>query len=352
MENERPSGLALTGHDDHFDWIELMARSPSGEIVERAWVRIRDHGAIEAWRMRHNNTGVSHSICVYASPSRKARYVVPLYLRARSDSDLEGARRCLTEAGEQVLIQTQSASASVYWYLDGNNGFQLLMPFQAFDAFYSPWIFPLYADLAAQRDRFRPGFIDLSIYSPDYAWTFPNSRGPSGLYKIPLTEEEISTLSADEILAMAVSPRPDDSYLDAYVDKYAPWWFTSEIKRIEEQFTTCPQCSDSSAPYTADQPVVPCIQAIESAVLPDGMRHATYYSLASAYAGLRKHYPEIVAQLQTIDACNPIPDPNDIAKAAEHGCRHPCYPPCGSVLRQYCPEGGCKLGESRQQPRG
>ena len=244
MENERPSGLALTGHDDHFDWIELMARSPSGEIVERAWVRIRDHGAVEAWRMRHNNTGVSHSICVYASPSRKARYVVPLYLRARSDSDLEGARRCLTEAGEQVLIQTQSAPASVYWYFDGNNGFQLLMPFQAFDAFYSPWIFPLYVDLAAHRDRVRPGFIDLSIYSPDYAWTFPNSRGPSGLYKIPLTEEEISTLSADEILAMAVSPRPDDSYLDAYVDKYAPWWFTSELKRIEEQVTACPQCSD------------------------------------------------------------------------------------------------------------
>jgi hypothetical protein len=240
----------------------------------------------------------------------------------------------------------------VHWYFDGNNGFQLLIPSQIFDAFYSPWIFPLYADMAAQLDRSHPGFLDLSIYSQDYAWTFPNSRGPSGLYKIPLTEEEISELSADEIMAMAVSPRPEDSYLEECVGKYAPWWFTSELKRIEQELTTCPKCGDGSAEDTPDHPIVPCVQAIESAVLPSGARHATYYSLASVYAYLNMHYPEIVARLRAIDSCNPILDPNDIDKAAEYGCHHPCYPPCDSALRRYCPEGGCELGERRQRPTG
>jgi hypothetical protein len=352
MEYERPSGLARTGHDDTFDWVELLAQSPTGEIVERAWVRIGDHATIEAWLKRFDSACVSHSICVYAWPNRKARYVVPFYLHARSENDLEGARQCLSAAGEQVLIQTQAAPASVHWYFDGNNGFELLIPFQVFDAFYSPWVFPLYADIAAQLDRSHPGFLDLSIYLQDYAWTFPNSRAPAGLYKIPLTEDEVSELSADEILAMAVSPRPGPSYFDAYVGKYAPWWFTSELKRIEEQFATCPKCSDDSGQYMQDRSHAPCIRAIESAVLPDGMRHTTYYSLASAYAGLNIHYPEIVTRLQAIDACNPILDPNDIAKAAEHGCRHPYYPPCGSVLRQYCPAGGCTLSESKQSSTG
>jgi hypothetical protein len=352
MEYEGPSGLALTGHDDNFEWIELMAQSPSGEIIERTFVQIGDHDAIEAWPQRFGNTGVSHSICVYAWRSRKARYVVPFYLHARSDDDLEGARRCLVAAGEQVLIQMDGPPASVHWYFDGNNGFELLIPFQVFDAFYSPWIFPLYADIAAQQDRFRPGFLDVSIYSQDYTWTFPNSRGPSGLYKIPLTEAEISELSANEIVAMAVSPRPEDSHLEAYIGKYAPWWFTSELKRIEEQFATCPKCSDDSAQYMQDHLLAPCVQTIESAVLPEEMRHTTCYSLASVYAGLNMHYPEIVARLQAIDARNPILNPNDIAKAAEHGCRHPCYPPCGSVLRQFCRKESCEYSALRGDHTG
>jgi hypothetical protein len=52
MEYERPGGPALTGHDDKFDWVELLAQSPTGEIVQRAWVRIGDHETI-ADRLRH-----------------------------------------------------------------------------------------------------------------------------------------------------------------------------------------------------------------------------------------------------------------------------------------------------------
>ena len=209
MECERPSGLALTGNDDHYEWIELIARSSSGEIVARAFVRIGDHEAIDTWFKRFSNTRVflSHSICIYAGPTREARDVVPFYLHARSESDLDGAKRCLVEAGKQLLIQMEAPSACVHWYFDGHNGFELLIPWQTFDAFYSPWIFPLYADIAAQQDRIQPGFLDLSIYSQDYMWTFPNSRGAGGLYKIPLTEAEISELPAHEMLALATSRR-------------------------------------------------------------------------------------------------------------------------------------------------
>jgi len=353
MDYERPSGRALTGHDDNYDWIELMARSPSGELLARAFARKGDHETIGAWRERFDNTGASHSICVYASPTRKARYVVPFYLHAHSETDLEGAMRCLIEAGEQVSISMDGPPDSMHWYFDGRNGFDLLVPFQVFDAFYSPWTFALYADIAAHQDRLRPGFIDTSIYSQDYAWTLPNSRhSQSGLYKIPLTEDEISELSADQILAMAASPRFEDSCLEASIGKFPPWWFTSELRHIEQKLTACPKCCDGSANDTEDRPVVPCVHAMESAVLPDGTRHATYFRLASYFAYLNIHYPEIVARLEAIDGRNPIHDRNDIKRAAQFGCCHPSSPPCDAVLRRYCPKDGCELAEPSGDIRG
>jgi hypothetical protein len=352
MECERPSGRELTGNDDKFDWIELIAQSPCGAIVARTFIRSDDHEAMEAWPKRFNNAAVSHSICVYAEPNRQARYVAPFYLHARSEDNLEEPKRCLLKANEQILIAMQAPEDCIHWYFDGNNGYELLIPWQTFDAFYSPWIFDLYADIATQQDRLQPGFLDLSIYSPDYAWTFPNSRRPGGLYKIALTEAEIAELSADEILAMAASPRPEDSYLKACIGKYASWWYTGELKRIEQERTRCPKCSESPAQPTHGWAMLPCVQVIESAVLADGTRHATYYSLASAYAGLNMHYPEIIARLRAIDDRNPVLDPNDIEKAAAYGCQHPSYAPCGTALQQYCPDGGCTLLESQQRPTG
>jgi hypothetical protein len=82
---------------------------------------------------------------------------------------------------------------------------------------------------------------------------------------------------------------------------------------------------------------------LESTALPEGTRHATYRTLASYFAFLNIHYPGIVARLQEIDCRNPIRDPRDIKMAAAFGCRHPSSPPCDSIVRRYCPEGGCEL---------
>jgi hypothetical protein len=41
------------------------------------------------------------------------------------------------------------------------------------------------------------------------------------------------------------------------------------------------------------------------------------------------------------------PDPS-----SRRRCRHPSSPPCDSVLRRYCPEGGCALTEPKQRPTG
>lgn len=80
--------------------------------------------------------------------------------------------------------------------------------------------------------------------------------------------------------------------------------------------------------------------------LPDGTRHAAYCELASCFAYLHVHYPEIVAWLVAIDSRNPIRDPKDIDEAAAFGCRHPSPLECDSVLRRFCAKDGCELAGS------
>ena len=171
MDYPRPSGYELTGHDDNFDHIELMARSPSGEIVRREFVRMGDQQRIRAFASECNCAGfvALHSICVYAKAERASRYAVPFYLHIRCLNDLERARKCLIESGEQLAIEMDTVEESFRAYFDGNDGFDLLVPFQVFDGFYSPWIFPLYTAMAKKHASWNPGLIEQGIYSAEYA---------------------------------------------------------------------------------------------------------------------------------------------------------------------------------------
>jgi hypothetical protein len=89
MECERPDGLALTGHDDHFDRIELMARSPSGGIVERTFVQI-NHVYVDLNARYPKTTGPLQEILTGTGIVRGSDLTGTI----GQDSDAD-ARRCL-----------------------------------------------------------------------------------------------------------------------------------------------------------------------------------------------------------------------------------------------------------------
>ena len=329
---------------DSYSWVQLAVRRRSGETIYGDFAQLHDENTIAMWRQRFGDVGLCYSIRVFTEPNTGARYVVPLYLRVCSEHGIDAARRGMLEVNEQVLYMMQCCVISPQLYFDGEDGFDLLVPFEVFDAFYSPWVFALYAQIAQQIGGSDDYVVDSAIYTQDHLWQLPGSRGRAdGLYKVHLTQEEMKELSSEEILALASLPHMHNLGRPEGPDKYAPAWYKNRIDSFGQNHPSCPQCKQSDV--HRNPRLAPCIAALESEELPDGTRHATYCLLASAYAGLNMHYPQIMARLTEIDARNPIRDPNDIVAAAEYGCRHSMLP-CYSELRRYCPPGGCELANS------
>jgi DNA primase large subunit len=86
----------------------------------------------------------------------------------------------------------------------------------------------------------------------------------------------------------------------------------------------------------------PCIKAIQDAVLPDGVRHRAYLSLARFYRWIGMHPDEIREWIKVIDSRNPIRDPDYINRTIEWACAHPGLPGCNDEsLRRYCRSENC-----------
>jgi len=340
-----------TGRKDNYCWVQLAARQPDGEVIRGDFVRLSDENAFVAWRGRFSDVDVFYSICAYAEPDARARYAAPLYFHIRSEYGLDAARKATLAVHEPVSYMLDCRVDSPQFYFDGEDGFDLFVPLDVFDAFYSPWIFRLYAQLATLMDSSEEYVVDQDIYHQAYLWRLPGSRcGDKGLYKVHLTVHEMQELSSEEILAIAASPRTGCPCREYGPDKYAPWWYKCAIRRVARSNPSCLKCSTGTHNHSRELP--PCIRALESTALPDGTRHATYSTLASYFAYLNMHYPEIVARLQVIDGRNPIRDPGDIKNIAQFGCRHPSPLPCDSLLRRFCAKGGCALAQSGGDTHG
>ena len=79
-----------------------------------------------------------------------------------------------------------------------------------------------------------------------------------------------------------------------------------------------------------------------NAVLPDGIRHRTYLSLARFYRWIGMHPDEIHEQIVDLDRRNPIRDPDAIDRIVAWSCAHPGFPGCqDESLRRYCRPENC-----------
>ncbi len=332
---------------DNYRWVQLVARQPEGEHVYGNFIQLSNEEACGEWSEQFGGRDVFHTICAYAAPHRRARYVAPLYFHVHSRHGVDIARKGTLRLRENVLETMDCPPDCLQLYFDGKSGFELLVPFQVFDAFYSPHILSLYAELAGWLNDRKEYIIDRTIYSEEHLWRLPNSRpGKARLHKVQLTPEELLELSPAEILAVAASPRTENVDGHQGPDKSARRWYRREIRWLPQKF--CRQCDFGT--NQARPEVAPCVQALKSTVLPDGTRHATYVRLACYFAYLNMHYPDIVARLGAIDSDNPIRDPKDIEEAAAFGCRHPSPLECDSVLRRFCARSGCELCESKHRP--
>lgn len=167
--------------------------------------------AIEEFSGKHNNTDIFTSVFKYDDQEiRKAKQTGPLYF----DLDGQYAQSDLS-ALIDFITQHKCPLSSVQIYYSGSKGFHLEIPFEALSIEADQKLNKIYEIITKEIKSIIHGpSVDTNIYDAVRLWRLPNSiNSKSGLYKIPLTLEEIE-LQLNDIRELAKTPRPEFKYPD------------------------------------------------------------------------------------------------------------------------------------------
>lgn len=314
----------------------------NGKMARGKFFHKNDIEAIGKWRSRFKNTDVYSSICLYAKLNNESDFVCPIFFDIDSDNDLAGARESALILCEMIMDRIGVPQDQLEIYFSGNKGFHVLVPCETFQAFNSVHTLSLYKRMAEKAEQAGVRFIDKGIYTKKRIWRLPNSiNSKSGLYKIPLTYEELRDIDMPGILEFAKSARPEDSFVIPQVCNTAVQWYRRAIECIEYSTKNPSTTKKINNNFKKGWRMLPCVKAIEAAVIPDGFRHQLYLSLVRYYGYLNMHHDEMFERLEVIDKRNPIQDPDSIERAVRFGCEHPGFPGCDSVLKKYCQKEHC-----------
>ncbi|MEM2936040.1 MAG: hypothetical protein QW231_02565, partial [Candidatus Bathyarchaeia archaeon] len=173
---------------------------------------------LERLRNRYANKDVYASIFRYESPdfeNSNSRLYGPYYADLDSQEDPEKA---LKEARElvEVLRRLGIPEASIRLYFSGAKGFHVEVPLETFGGEphrdlnkiwkrLSEWI-EEYLHKNFQTPKFQT--LDWNIYDRRRLWRLSNSQnGKTGLYKVPLSVDELFSLDLEAIKSLAKAPR-------------------------------------------------------------------------------------------------------------------------------------------------
>jgi hypothetical protein len=342
----------MTTEKKSYNWIELAAFLHDGAVVRNEYAHIDDEAAIDRWKNRFRNTNIFSSIAIYAGPSYETTSITPIFFDIDSADDLPATRVSALTLCEMLMNRAFVPQDSLEIYFSGNKGFHVLVPCPVFRAFSSPNALALNKRMAQKAEAQGIRFLDTGVYTNKRIWRLPNSiHGKSGLFKIPLTYEELRDMDMDSIVKLAQSPRPQDSFVMPCVCEKATQWYGRAIECFEERYTKRSSNRTINTQFKRGWRMPPCVKAIETAVVPDGIRHMLYVSLARYYSYLNMHHDEILDRLEAIDQRNPVRDPHSIERAVSFGCTHPGFPGCENpAISRYCQKDKCfyaRLKESK-----
>ena len=322
-----------------YEWIELAALMPGGKMARGKYVNINNFNAIKTWAGKFDNRDIFTSICRYTESNHTSEFIVPVFFDIDCPSDLNAARENALTLCIMLMERISVPQESMDIYFSGNKGFHVLVPCKIFDAFYSPHVLTLYKAMAQKAQQYGVPFLDNAVYTNRRIWRMANSiNTKSGLFKIPLTFEEIRDMDITGIQKLARFRRADDSLAISKTCEQTAQWYRTAINYFENQ----PAKSKDHAKNTNQEfkngwRMLPCVKQIQETTLCDGSRHHIYMILARYYSYLNMHHDEILERIEAIDRQNPIRDSDSIERFVKFGCEHPGFSGCNDdVLQKYC----------------
>ncbi len=197
--------VAVGGVHNHNRIVPITQFQPGAQLDSYASV-LRFPVDLLKWRDSHRNGNGRGTVAGYDGPA------LATFLPFDFD-DAENPARALRMAQESVRILRDRYGVpveAVRFFHSGAKGFHLEVPATLFGGFEpSGHIASHLKRLAALLFPYQDGIAyDRAIYEKLRLWRWPNTRHSStGLYKVPLTTEELLTLTLDQVRMLARAPR-------------------------------------------------------------------------------------------------------------------------------------------------
>ncbi len=319
-------------------YIELAAMLPEGKMVRNHFIRHDNQAAISCWRTQYNNRDIYATVCRFDQPGRSNRYLCPFFLDIDAE-DLAIACEETVKSCSLLRDHLDITESSFEIYFSGQKGFHVLLPLTVFGDPDEPNLMTIWHQLAQRLAKENLPHLDLGIYQASRVLRLPNSiHSQTGLYKIPLEYKALKDWGIDYVRETAKVPASEESLAIDEESPKAVAWLNEAIEWNRRRTILAPEHRQSPTGFTSGWRIPPCIEALESAVIPDNMRHRTYFVLARFYAWIGMHPDEIIRRLGTIDARHPIKDGKDyIPRTAQGVLKKPGFIGCHEpILERYC----------------
>lgn len=247
---------------------------------------------IEAKRKEFKNTDVYRSVYTYETEDlENSRIVGPFYLDFDCKDigvSFEIIKRQVNSAANNIEALFGIPKQYQELYYSGYKGFHLVISPVIFGFDYGTDYPEKYLKLAKLLRKLynniytHESLIDFQIYDRRRVLRLVNSiNSKSGLYKIPITHEELQALGPMSINKLAKSPRNIEIPAPHYIEEARAMWnrlfddtFDVDIREKEEEV-------HREKPKTR-RALLPCIKNILNTGITEGSRNNTTVALASA----------------------------------------------------------------------
>ena len=233
------------------------------------------------------NTDVYYTIYTYYGEDKdKCPILAPLYLDF-DDDDVEGhyleERSDVYRAVQLLSKWFKVPVEQVMLYFSGSKGFHVIIPHEVFG--WAPSVdlnTKLKCVMTQIQKELGTGRIDGRIYDRKRLFRIPNSiNGKSGLYKIPLTLDELMKISSyKELKQIASKPKlamfPVPVYSKESQEAFEEW-----IQAHQEQKHARRHTGTIKIPEGGRQ-LLPCVEAILRDGVGEGSRNNTAVAVASS----------------------------------------------------------------------
>lgn len=189
---------------------------PSGSFMRNEWMNITQ---INELRERSGNIGVFTTAYIYDSLDLKeANLYGDFYLDFDDEDNFEGVRKNVLDAifYFKLSFLYNIPEKLMRFYFSGKKGVHIIIPASVLGIEPDKYLNHYYKQMALEATKMlmdgkqtgEISSIDPKIYDNRRLFRLPNSRHQdTGLYKIPLTAEEIKIMPYEEILELAKEPR-------------------------------------------------------------------------------------------------------------------------------------------------